>query len=88
MAKTIEDIIVNAGRQHKTISFNYSQKQQGNQKEKVSEIEPYGFRSKGGTTYFYGYDVVNSKITSFELEAMSEVKATMNGFRPRWQVEF
>lgn len=82
----VKDLIVNAGRQLKTILIDYTEKDGSN--EGLREVEPYSFRNKNGKEVFYGFDIKKNGIRSFHIESINSVEITDNNYTPRWDVEF
>jgi len=82
----VQELIVYAGQQLKTILIDYTEKDGSN--EGLREVEPYSFRNKNGIEYFYAYDIQKSGIRAFIFEKINKVQITNNNYTPRWDVEF
>lgn len=79
------DIISDAGQNLRTVEFNYIESDGSN--EGTREVEPYSFKEKDETIYFYGFDVAKDGIRSFKLDNLRDVVMTANSYTPRWPVE-
>lgn len=82
----MKEAIIEAGQNLKTIRIDYTEKDGSN--EGYREVEPYSFREKNGTEYFYGYDVKKGGIRGFIIGSINDVEITENSYEPRWDVEF
>ncbi|HUW07525.1 MAG TPA: WYL domain-containing protein [Williamwhitmania sp.] len=82
----MKDLIIEAGRNLKTILLDYTEKDGSN--EGLREVEPYSFRIKNGIEYFYGFDVKKKGIRGFLIDSINDIEITSNTYNPRWDVEF
>jgi predicted DNA-binding transcriptional regulator YafY len=82
----IENVIIEAGKNLKTLLINYTEKDWSN--EWFREVEPYSFREKNWEKYFFGFDLKKMWTRQFILSNIKDIKITENNFSPRWEVEF
>lgn len=75
-----QNIIQTAGRQRMMLEIKY---------DGVSRlVEPYSFRtSRTGQLLFYGFCSIHSKIHSFKLDKIQDIRISEFPFSPRWPVE-
>lgn len=77
-------IISSAGKNLHTIIISAIEK---NGTVETREAEPYSYRIKGGTEFFYCYDIAKDGIRMFDVKKIINVEETNNKFVPRWPVE-
>ena len=82
----MKNLIIEAGQKLKTILIDYTEKDGSN--EGWREVEPYSFKMKNGTEYFYGFDLKKGGIRAFIINSINDVEMTDNTYEPRWSVEF
>lgn len=82
----VKKIIIGAGKQHKTVLLDYTEKDGSN--EGWREVEPYSFKTTDGVEFFFGHDIEKNGSRKFEISSLNNIKKTENSFKPRWQVEF
>jgi len=82
----MKDLVIEAGRNLKTILIDYTEKDGTN--EGWREVEPYSFREKKGIEYFYGYDIKKDGIRGFIIDSINDIAITENTYDARWPVEF
>jgi predicted DNA-binding transcriptional regulator YafY len=80
----IKEIIASAGQNHHTIMITAKEKDGSIEKR---EAEPYSYRVKDGSEFFYCYDISKQGIRSFIVQNIISVEETDNSFSPRWKVE-
>jgi predicted nucleotidyltransferase component of viral defense system len=77
----IREAIIQAGKGRQLIRMRYHGRDR--------DIEPYSFRYKNGTEYFYGFDRTRGQtIKSFFLHEIQGVSVLPRQYLPRWVVEF
>jgi predicted nucleotidyltransferase component of viral defense system len=77
----IREAIIEAGRKRQLIRMRYEGRDR--------DIEPYSFRYKSGTEYFYGFDRTRGQtIKSFFLHKIQGASILPQRYLPRWVVEF
>lgn len=81
----MEELIIKAGQQQRTVLINYTEKDGTN--EGWREIEPYGFRINKSIKLFFGYDLKKCGVRSFIVDSINGVKITKNSYHPRWAIE-
>lgn len=80
----MEDLIIVAGQNLKTIEIDY-EKADGSRS--FREVEPYSIKVVNGDLTLYAKHVDRPGIRSFKMDMIKSVEITGNSFKPSWKVE-
>lgn len=81
----MEDLIIKAGKNLKTINIDYK-KADGTRGWR--EVEPYSIKMINDDLTLYAKNVDKPGIRSFKMDSIYDIEITDNDFVPSWDVEF